>query len=98
MNSLELTKICETYLSDLGDQFEKTVLALQTAGFMISSCSKGTADQDPLITLDDGRVIKIDRESGEYTVSENGFKPYVKQRLFSPSVELTALLKALVNC
>lgn len=97
MNANEIYTLCETYLSDLGDQFEKTVLALQTAGFMITSCSKGGADQDPMITLDDGRVVKINRENGSYTVSENGHKPYLKQRLFSPSVELIALLKAVVG-
>jgi len=92
----DLSKVCETVLSDIGDRFEATVKALRDAGFLTSSFSKGDAFDPPQITLDNGIVITIDKDSGALEVQLDPSvvgRLHRRQRFFTPGDLIQALSK-----
>lgn len=90
-----LSELCETVLSDLGDRFETTVKALRDAGFVTSSFSKGDAFTSPTITLDNGIVITVNTDTGALEISPDQSivkNLHPKQRFFTPGDLVQALI------
>lgn len=80
-------KVHETILSDLGDRFETAVKALKDSGFLTTTLYKGDAFTPPQITLDNGIVISIDKDSGAYEIqsdTELVKNLHSRQRFFTP--------------